>query len=167
MKTNEQYVTNIKTKYGISIKAFRDFFVKDNKVFSIVPIKTFNGKDSYPEIKQFVEDNLLKTETYREILVTCSCLFNEDVASHAGTFLRQELANGKVKVIYYDPYENHMFERGDHRIDYKKIFSRFELVSVYCIKGRKIMNVAEKERINGKMNRIMTGKNENAIEKKK
>ena len=99
--------------------------------------------------------------------MTCSCFFNEDVASHAGTFLRQELANGKVKVIYYDPYENHMFERGDHRIDYKKIFSRFELVSVYYFKGRKIRNVAEKERIKNKMKRIMTGNTDYLTERKK
>ena len=96
-----------------------------------------------------------------------SCLLNQKPVSHTGTFLRQELANGKVKIIYYDPNENHMFEKGDHWLDYKKIFGRFQLITIYELKGRPFKNAAEKELINDKMKLIMTGKNENAKEKMK
>ena len=60
-----------------------------------------------------------------------------------------------------------MFEKGDHWLDYKKIFGRFQLITIYQLKGRPFNNAAEKELINDKMKLIMTGKNENAIEKKR
>ena len=61
-------------------------------------------------------------------------------------------------IKYYDPNENHFFERGDHKIDYKKLFSRFELITIYALKGRPVVNDEERDRINNKMARIMTGK---------
>ena len=96
-----------------------------------------------------------------------SCLLNQKPVSHTGTFLRQELANGKVKIIYYDPNENHMFEKGDHWLDYKKIFGRFQLITIYELKGRPFKNAAEKEYINKRMKYIMTGEKDEEFIKSK
>ena len=103
-------------------------------------------------------DNLTTNNTFREVLVLCTCILNYQVVSHAGTFLRQEDKKGKVLIKYYDPNENHFFERGGHRIDYRKLFSRFELITIYALKGRPVRDEEERERINSKMARIMTGK---------
>ena len=61
-------------------------------------------------------------------------------------------------IKYYDPNENHFFEKRDHKIDYKKLFSRFELITIYALKGRPVRDEEERGRINNKMARIMTGK---------
>ena len=61
-------------------------------------------------------------------------------------------------IKYYDPYESHFFERGDHTIDYRDLFKRFGLITVYALKGRPVVNDEERDRINNKMARIMTGK---------
>ena len=70
-------------------------------------------------------------------------------------------------IKYYDPNENHFFERGDYKIDYKKLFSRFELITIYALKGRPVRDEEERDRINNKMARIMTGKKEYVKEKNK
>jgi hypothetical protein len=44
MKTNDDYVNKRKTEHGVSVKAFKEFFVKDNKVFSIDEIERYKGK---------------------------------------------------------------------------------------------------------------------------
>jgi hypothetical protein len=67
-------------------------------------------------------------------------------------------ATGFVTIKYYDPNENHFFERGDHKIDYRKLFERFEIISVYALHGRLVEDPDEEERINNKMVRIMTGR---------
>jgi hypothetical protein len=59
--------------------------------------------------------------------------------------------------MFYDPNENFMYERGGHRIDYKKIFSRYEVVTICALKGRAVKNEAEREKIKNKMERVMTG----------
>ena len=102
-------------------------------------------------------DNLTTNNTFREVLVLCTCILNYKVVSHAGTFLRQEDKKGKVLIKYYDPNENHFFERGGHRIDYQGFFKRFEIITVYALQGRPVVD-EERERINSKMARIMTGK---------
>ena len=111
-------------------------------------------------------DKLTTTNTYMEVLVLCTCFLNYEVVSHAGTFLRQESSNGKVLIKYYDPNENHFFERGGHRIDYQDFFKRFEIITVYALQGRHVVD-EERDRINNKMARIMTGKREHVIENKK
>ena len=103
-------------------------------------------------------DNLTTNNTFREVLVLCTCFLNHQVVSHAGTFLRQEDKKGKVLIKYYDPNENHFFERGGHRIDYQDFFKRFEIITVYALQGRPVLNEEERDRINNKMARIMTGK---------
>jgi hypothetical protein len=62
-----------------------------------------------------------------------------------------------VLIKYYDPNENHFFERGGHRIDYQGFFKRFEIITVYALQGRPVVD-EEREKINSKMARIMTGK---------
>jgi hypothetical protein len=66
-------------------------------------------------------------------------------------------ATGFVTIKYYDPNENHFFERGDHKIDYRKLFERFEIISVYALHGRLVEDPDEEDRINNKIRRIMTG----------
>jgi hypothetical protein len=77
---------------------------------------------------------------------------NREVLSHAGTFLRQEHSNGEFKTIkYYDPNENHFFERGGHPINYQKLFGRYKIITILALKGRPFKNAAEKDYINNKM----------------
>jgi hypothetical protein len=56
------------------------------------------------------------------------------VIGHAGTFLRQETPEGELSLLkYYDPNENHFFEKGDHKIDYKKSFDRYSVITVHIL----------------------------------
>ena len=59
--------------------------------------------------------------------------------------------------MFYDPNENHMFEKNDHPINYYKIFKDYEFVIFYVLKKRPLKNEAEREMITNKMTRIMTG----------
>lgn len=59
MKTNDDYVNKRKIEHGVSVKAFKEFFVKDNKVFSIDEIKRYKGENAFESLKQFVFDNLI------------------------------------------------------------------------------------------------------------
>ena len=127
-----------KINRGVSIAAFKEFFVKDNNVFSIKEVCQFRGIESFTYLKRFVDDHLIANNTFGEILILCSCFLNFEVVSHAGTFLRQVDAKGQVSVKYYDPNENHFFEKGDHRLDYKDLFSRFELITIYALDGRPV-----------------------------
>jgi hypothetical protein len=80
------------------------------------------------------------------------------VVGHAGTFLRQENSEGELlKIKYYDPNENHFFETGENPINYKKLFDRYKLITVYYLHSRQVADKAEETRINNKMGRIMTG----------
>ena len=67
------------------------------------------------------------------------------------------MVNGKVRIKYYDPNENHFFEKGDHPIDYQRLFSRYGIITVLALKGRPLANNKEEEKIRNKMTRIMTG----------
>jgi hypothetical protein len=67
------------------------------------------------------------------------------------------MVNGKVRIKYYDPNENHFFDKVDHPIDYQRLFSRYGIITVLALRGRPVKNAAEETRINNKMNRIMTG----------
>jgi hypothetical protein len=71
--------------------------------------------------------------------------------------LSQDFANGKVSIKYYDPNENHFFEKGDYPINYERLFKRYGLITVLALRGRPIKNVAEETKINNKMRRIMAG----------
>jgi hypothetical protein len=105
-----------------------------------------------------VKNKLETSNSYREIMILCTQIQDHiKIVSHAGTFLRQESATGFVTIKYYDPNENNFFERGDHKIDYRKLFERFEIISVYALHGRLVEDPDEEERINNKMRRIMTG----------
>ena len=108
-----------KIDYGVSVLAFRDFFVKDHLSFSIVEVEKFTSKEPYAHLKTFVEENLMVGEAFNQILMISSYVENGVVVSHAGTFLRQVESKGKVSIKFYDPNENHLFERGGHKIDYK------------------------------------------------
>ena len=50
----DEYVNNKKKESGVSISAFRNFFVKDGKVFSIFQLEQFKGKDSYAQLRHFI-----------------------------------------------------------------------------------------------------------------
>lgn len=77
------------------------------------------------------------SDKLQEILITCSLVKTDgEVVSHAGTFLRQKLGSGFVTIRYYDPIENHFFERGGHRIKYQEFFDRYDLIIVNALKGR-------------------------------
>jgi hypothetical protein len=39
-----------KVEYGVSVHAFKDFFVKDNFSYSIVEVNKFRGKESYVDL---------------------------------------------------------------------------------------------------------------------
>ena len=71
--------------------------------------------------------------------------------------------------MFYDPNENHMFEKNDHPINYYKIFKDYECVSFYVLKKRSLKDTAEREMITNKMTRIMTGviNTDYTIEKKR
>ena len=102
---------------------------------------------------------MIETNTYREIVVSCTCFVGKKVLSHAGTFLRQENSKGELSALkFYDPNENHFFERGEHSIDYRRLFSRYGLITVLALRGRPVKNDAEKEFIFNTMTRIMTEK---------
>ena len=153
-----QRVDAKKTESGVSIKAFRDFLIKDDQVISVDKIgENFDGKNAYPKIQEFVIKTLRDGNEYTELLVTCSCFVNQEIASHAGTFLRQERADGKVRIMFYDPNENHMFEKNDHPINYQKIFSKYECATFYVLKKRSLKDEADRELITNKMTRIMIG----------
>lgn len=115
------------------------------------------GKESHVALKAFVKGNLKTSDNYREILIICSCFLDGEVVAHAGTFLRQEYSSGAFSIKYYDPNENHLYEKGDHKIDYPRLFSRFGLITVYSLQGRQV-EIKEKKKIDNKMTRIMTGK---------
>jgi hypothetical protein len=122
-------------------------------------VEDFKGKECYAALKAFVKDNLETSNTYIQIMILCTQIQDHSkIFSHAGTFLRQESATGFVTIKYYDPNENHFFERGDHKIDFKKLFKRFETISVYALHGRLAEDPDEEERINYKMTCIMTEK---------
>jgi hypothetical protein len=63
MKVNDEYVNSRKTNHGVSISAFKEFFVKDNQVFSIKEVERFKGENAFELLKQFVFDNLIKITT--------------------------------------------------------------------------------------------------------
>ena len=131
-------------------------------------MEEYKSKECYAALKAFVKDNLETSKTHKEIMVLCTQIQDGNrIVSHAGTFLRQESATGFVTIKYYDPNENHFFERGDYKIDYKRLFERFEIVTVYALHGRLVEDPDEEERINNKMARIMTGQGEYIIKKKK
>jgi hypothetical protein len=80
------------------------------------------------------------------------------VIGHAGTFLRQETREGELALLkYYDPNENHFFEKGDHKIDYKKSFDRYSVITLHTLKGRPVADKVEEDRITNKMTRIILG----------
>jgi hypothetical protein len=80
------------------------------------------------------------------------------VVGHAGTFLRQENSEGELlKIKYYDPNENHFFERGGHKIDYQKLFDRYIIITVCYLHGRPVADKTEEVKIRNKMKRIMLG----------
>ena len=58
-----------KVQFGVSIKAFKEFFVKDGLAYSFVKVCQFEGSEPYKHLKTFVEQNLLWTATYGQILV--------------------------------------------------------------------------------------------------
>jgi hypothetical protein len=99
----KQRVDDRKIKQGVSVAAFKDLFVKDGFVFSVLEVDQFEGEDAYESLKQFVKDNLLENKKYREIIVSSSCFVNGEVLSHAGIFLRQETSNEKISIKYYKP----------------------------------------------------------------
>ena len=157
-------VNERKVEKGVSFGAFRDFFVKEDKingdkVYSVEVVAQFDGRNSNAAefVKQFVKKNMIESNEHKQIVVTCSKWVNREVLSHAGTFLRQEHSNGDFKLLkYYDPNENHFFERGGHPINYQT-FGKYEVVTILALKARPIKNDAEKEWINNKMKYIMTG----------
>ena len=53
-----------KIDYGVSVLAFRDYFVKDHQSFSIVEVEKFIGKEPYAHLKTFVEENLMVGEAF-------------------------------------------------------------------------------------------------------
>lgn len=125
-----------KVEYGVSINAFKDFFVKDNLSYSIVEVDKFKGKESYAALKDFVKKNMKNSDKFREILILCSLVETDgSVVSHAGTFLRQQSGTGFVTIKFYDPLENDFYERGGKRLDYHKQFSRFDRIKVHTLQG--------------------------------
>ena len=146
-----------KVKKGVSFAAFKDCFVKGDFVYSVEPVAQFDD-NTVASVKNFVNKNMIQTNRYTEIIVCCSCVANREVLSHAGTFLRQEHSNGELKTIkYYDPNENHFFERGDYPINYQILFGRYKIITILALSRHPFKNVAEKEYINNKMKYIMTG----------
>ena len=99
----EQYLNKRKVDFGVLDTAFRDFFVKDGMVYSVERVKQFEGDNAYASLKQFVTDEVLPPNKLREIVVSCTWRIHKEVLSHAGTFLRQETADGKVSIKFYDP----------------------------------------------------------------
>ena len=154
----EQYLNKRKVDFGVSDTAFRDFFVKDGMVYSVERVQQFEGDNAYASLKQFVTDEVLPPNKLREIVVSCTWRIHKEVLSHAGTFLRQETADGKVSIKY------HFYEKGDHPLNYKKLFSKYRIINVLALKGRPVAGKEEEDKINDKMMRIMTGINENAKE---
>lgn len=68
-KFSKEYVDYRKVEFGVSIKAFKEFFVKDGLAYSFVKVCQFEGSEPYKQLKTFVEQNLLWTATYEQILV--------------------------------------------------------------------------------------------------
>ena len=156
-KKSLEILNERKVKKGVSFVAFKDCFVKGDFVYSVEPVAQYDD-NTVASVKNFVNKNMIQTNRYKEIIVCCSCVANREVLSHAGTFLRQEHSNGELKILkYYDPNENHFFERGDYPINYQKLFGRFKIITILALKPRPFVNEAEKDSINNKMKYIMTG----------
>jgi len=156
-----------KVKKGVSFAAFKDCFVKGDFVYSVEPVAQYDD-NTVASVKEFVSENMIQTNRYKEIIVCCSCVANREVLSHCGTFLRQEHSNGELKILkYYDPNENHFFERGDYPINYQKLFGRFKIITILALKPRPFVNKAEKDYINAKMKYIMTGEKDEEFIKEK
>ena len=47
-----------KTEFGLSITAFRDFFVKDHKAYSLKKVVEFAGENVCQQLKNFVKENM-------------------------------------------------------------------------------------------------------------
>ncbi len=105
------YVDEKKVEAGVSISAFRDFFVKDGLAYSVVErcqfIKDNEDEESkdphYAQLKKFIETNLVDSGKYLQLLVICCRKAGDEIVTHARTFLRHTPAKGKAHAIYYDP----------------------------------------------------------------
>ena len=72
----------------------------------------------------------------------------------------------QVSIKFFDPNANHFYERGDHTIDYKSLFARFELITVFSLDGEEVDEDKEEE-INFKMRGIMLGESSMELMKKR
>jgi hypothetical protein len=61
-----------KVNQGVSDTAFRDFFVKNGEVFSVVREAQYEGKNVYESLQKFVNENVIPPNKLREIVVSCS-----------------------------------------------------------------------------------------------
>ena len=61
-----------KVNQGVSDTAFRDFFVKNGEVFSVVREVQYEGDKVYESLQKFVTENVIPPNKLREIVVSCS-----------------------------------------------------------------------------------------------
>jgi hypothetical protein len=145
----------------VSINAFRDFFVKDGRAYSIVECKKFvkQGKEDrlHMKVKEFIQANLVKSDKYKELLVVCNRLCNLEVVSHACTFLRHTPVVGGIPYAkYYDPNLSNFEGRGEETINYERHFAKQGIITVYKLEGREVSR-EEQVKIKHKMQEVMTG----------
>jgi hypothetical protein len=144
-----------KIEAGVSVGAFKDFFVRNNFSYSIVEIEKYEGDEAYASLKTFIKQNLKDTFNFGEVLIICGCILNGKVVSHAGTFFRQ-MVNGLPAIKYFDSNENFLFEKGGPPMNYQTLFQKFKLITIYSLQGRQV-DIQEEQKIYHKMTYVMTG----------
>jgi hypothetical protein len=138
-KFSKEYVDDRKVEFGVSIKAFREFFVKDDLAYSLVEVCQFAESDEggkpYEFLKKFVEQNLFKSDNFEQILVLGVFQNGQEIVSHAGTFLRQ-MESGRPRIKYFDPNRSGFLGSGElcmQGLDYKDAFRQWQIITVFAL----------------------------------
>ena len=163
----KSFVEKGKIEYGSSIMAFKDFFVKDHRAYSLKEVATFAGEKGYLQLEAFVTENMIKNSKHRELLVLSTIFTTREHANHCTTFYMHQY-NGKPCLFLYDPNQGDLYSRPRTDLcpylDFAESFNRYTHFIVYYLYSRDL-EVARKKtghdeeyHLNNEMIYVMTGK---------
>ena len=156
-----------KIEYGASILAFKDFFVKDHRAYSLKEVATFAGEKGYLQLEAFVTENMIKNSKHRELLVLSTIFTTREHANHCTTFYMHQY-NNKSYLYLYDPNQGDLYSRPRAELcvnlNFAESFNRYTHFIVYCLSSRSLTNHYkgsdhdEEYHLNNEMIYVMTGK---------
>jgi hypothetical protein len=180
LKVNQEYVKALKIAGGgVKINTFFDeFLIKGNKAYRLYQVKldVDGGKQTYfkGNISKFLRDFVKGTMLpvfgfkYHEILVTTTAENNKEIYTHAGAFIRREIAaknkyKKKAEIYYYDSNQNDIFSLGGQSIASKpmewEIFKEYQILKVYALAARTLPCDTEEERGRIVLEHLRIGRN--------